>query len=172
MAEADWQALGNFICKFKLMEARMDFIQFTVAGERRRYYLKRPGRRIGLGKQKGINFFAPKHSLMKTVEYGYFDDILIGNFMKTQLINMTLYPNFTPYISKFGGNAKVYTRSQLVRCQVHYFWLSPRAYLTHKRRRWVYYWKPVFRMLFGILDTIKAVGRRMRGLPPLPKTLR
>jgi hypothetical protein len=49
---------------------------------------------------------------MTTAEYGYLDDLLIGNFMKVRLINTTLYPRFTPLVAKVGGNAKVYTRAQ------------------------------------------------------------
>ena len=45
------------------------------------------------------------HSLMQTIRYGYFDDLLIGNFMKTELINFQLYPQFSPCIAKYGGNA-------------------------------------------------------------------
>ena len=30
--------------------------------------------------------------------------MLIGNFMKTKLINCDMYPNFSPYVAKYGDN--------------------------------------------------------------------
>ena len=48
------------------------------------------------------------------MEYGYFDDLLIGNFMKVRLVNTKLYPQFTPLVAKIGGNAKVYTRDSTI----------------------------------------------------------
>ncbi len=47
-----------------------------------------------------------KQSLLSTIEYGYFDDLLIGNFMKVQLVNTKLYPHFTPLMAKIEGNAR------------------------------------------------------------------
>ena len=42
---------------------------------------------------------------------GYFDDLLIGNFMRTELYNAALYPHLAPIVSKIGGNARVFTPS-------------------------------------------------------------
>ncbi len=64
---------------------------------------------------------------MEAVATGYFDDLLIGNFMKTKLVNIKLYPHFSPRIAKYGGNAKIYTRKALRLFYWHYFRRSPRA---------------------------------------------
>ncbi len=69
---------------------------------------------------------------MATVQEGYFDDLLIGNFMKAQLFNMALYPHFTPIVGKLGGGAKVFTSADWRRFRRHFFRLSPAAYVTYR----------------------------------------
>jgi len=171
MSKGDWEALERFIRQFQLLKRHVDFIQFTVGGEGRTFYID-PWR-VRRGKnRRGIHFIAPRNSLMKAVEYGYFDDLLIGNFMKTQLINTDLYPYFTPIVAKLGGNAKVFTPRDLWRFHAHYFQLSPRAYIAHHlQMQWNYQWKPRLRGALrevGLLDTAKRTMRRALGLPALP----
>jgi len=165
MTEEEWQKLEAFVHKFTILETEVDFIGFTVGGESRTYYLKnksnpRPE------KQRGVNFLVPKNSLMETVKYGYFDDLLIGNFMKTQLINMRLYPKFSPYIAKFGGNAKVFARPQLIKFYFHYFKLSPIAFVrSDLQSLWTYKLKPAsWRMVrkLGIARAMKATTRWLK----------
>ncbi len=56
-------------------------------------------------KKPKIYFHSPRESLMKAVSHEIFDDLLIGNFMKTTLIDCDgLYPNFTPFVGKYGDN--------------------------------------------------------------------
>lgn len=64
---------------------------------------------------RGITFEVPRHSLMLAVEREVFDNLLIGNFMKTTLHGKwktksenCLYPDFSPYVGKYadGGGAK------------------------------------------------------------------
>ena len=63
----------------------------------------------------GITFEVPRHSLMIAVRSEIFDDLLIGNFMKTTLHGglRSLYPDFTPYIAKYGDNGRAFTRAEL-----------------------------------------------------------
>lgn len=171
MGEEDWQALERFVRKFRTLRRCLDFIGFTVAGESRVYRLSANGRG-----RRGVTFMAPRHSLMETVESGYFDDLLIGNFMKTHLSHLSLYPDFTPLIAKFGGNAKVYTRWQLLACRLHYFRLSPLAYARYRIQvAWLRRWKPRARAwlhALGALETLKRWTRRIRGgFPPAPMEL-
>ena len=52
-----------------------------------------------------IIFEVPRNSLMTAIRYEIFDDLLIGNFMKTTLINMiSLSYDFTPYVTKYSDN--------------------------------------------------------------------
>ena len=51
---------------------------------------------------------------MKAVSNEIFDDLLIGNFMKTTLIDCdSLYPDFTPYVAKYGDNGMAKSRQEL-----------------------------------------------------------
>jgi len=68
--------------------------------------------------KKGITFEAPRHSLMVAVEYEIFDDMLIGNFMKTTLHGKWgksgLYPDFTPFVAKYADNGRAKTQEELI----------------------------------------------------------
>ncbi len=111
----------------------------------------------------------PRRSLMETVEYGYFDDLLIGNFMKTISVNMTLYPYFTPLIAKVGGSAKVYTTANYHRFLKRYFWRNPLGMASY----WVEGWTdrsamPWFKGLadrLGVKAPLKRLYRRILGDP-------
>jgi hypothetical protein len=67
--------------------------------------------------QRGVTFESPRHSLMATIRYRIFDDLLVGNFMKATLHgrwpSSGLYPDFTPYISKYADNGNARTKSEL-----------------------------------------------------------
>ena len=108
--------------KFQLIKRHIDFVEFQVGGETRRIPINRHG---DAANARGIVFQVPKESLLATVEYGYLDDLLIGNFMKVRLVNSRFYPRFTPLVAKVGGNAKVYTRGQYYRFLWHYFRRNP-----------------------------------------------
>ena len=73
-----------------------------------------------------LKFSVPKNSLLKAVRKEIFDDLLIGNFMKTQIINgQSLYdPDFTLTVAKYSDNGRVKTQDELKK----YF-----NYYNHKR---------------------------------------
>jgi hypothetical protein len=74
----------------------------------------------------GITFAVPRASLMAAVEYQIFDDLLIGNFMRTTLHGgAKLYPNFTPFVAKYSDNGKVNTKQELRRYFLEYFRRAP-----------------------------------------------
>ncbi|XXF78680.1 MBL fold metallo-hydrolase [Myxococcaceae bacterium GXIMD 01537] len=66
---------------------------------------------------KGITFEVPRNSLMTAVRYQVFDDLLIGNFMKTTLHGDfgqgRLYPDFSPYVAKYADNGRARTPNEL-----------------------------------------------------------
>lgn len=121
----DWTKVEKFFKGFETLRHVIDFIEIKVAGEVRTFYTAPTDSIRSKSKMRGIRFIVPRYSLMETVKWGYFDDLLIGNFMKTQLINTTLYPDFSPRIAKYGGNAKVYTNQQLRRFYWHYVRRNP-----------------------------------------------
>jgi hypothetical protein len=118
LSPEDWSAVDAFFRRFELLRRHMDYVDVTVGGEKRRIP-------IGSGWRRGAGFIVPKQSLMQAVSSGFFDDLLIGNFMKVSLSNMRLYPYFTPLVAKVGGNAKVYTRAQYARFLGRYFRRNP-----------------------------------------------
>lgn len=65
-------------------------------------------------KKEGIKFETPRNSLIHAIKNNIFDDILIGNFTKIQLIDVdSLYPDFTPYVAKYGDNGGARSKDQL-----------------------------------------------------------
>jgi len=57
---------------------------------------------------RGITFEVPRNSLLTCIKYEIFDDILIGNYMKTTLHGKWpesgLYPDFSTYVAKYADN--------------------------------------------------------------------
>ncbi len=77
----------------------LSFVNFRVGGKD--HYIDLNGTR-----NKGITFEVPRGSLMSAVQYKIFDDLFIGNFMKTTLHNMrSLYEqDFNFYLTKYADN--------------------------------------------------------------------
>lgn len=169
LTEEEWRKVEAFVHKFELIRRHLDFLEFQVGGEARRIMVN-PG--AAGPKARGIVFQAPKDSLLITVEYGYLDDLLIGNFMKTRLVNIKLYPRFTPLVAKVGGNAKVYTKAQYRRFLLRYIKRDPVGVLTYK---WQIEWDQVilpalrtFSESLGIKRPLKYLYRRWLGDPVTP----
>ncbi len=87
-----------------------DFIRLRVGG--RDHTLS-----VGRGTRRGITFEAPRRSLMTAIDAEVFDDLLIGNFMKTTLHGGVsrggLYPDFTPYVAKYADNGGARSEQEL-----------------------------------------------------------
>jgi hypothetical protein len=165
MSAEDWRQLERFVLQFETLRPKLDFVEFVVGGETRRFYFSEAGRRRRPQRQRGLVFEVPRNSLMDTVTYGFFDDLLIGNFMRTRLVNMTLYPDFSPRIAKYGGNAKVYKLAELREFYWHYFRESPRGFVAHQIETMMQYYviptaKDLLRRI-GLFDTAKASYRRL-----------
>jgi len=77
--------------------------------------------------RRGVTFEAPRRSLVTALQYEVFDDLLIGNFMKTTLHGKWpesgLHPEFSPYVAKYADNGRARTTEEL------------RAYFAEYRRR-------------------------------------
>jgi hypothetical protein len=164
--DAEWDRVAAFMRRFRLIRRYVDFVEFQVGGEARRIPLNS---RANAHNARGIVFMVPKQSLLTTVEYGYFDDLLIGNFMKTRLVNTRLYPRFTPLVAKVGGNAKVYTRGEYYRFLWRYFRRNPIGLLTFWAQiEWDQIILPGFRAIserLGVKAPLKYLYRRWLGDP-------
>ena len=80
----------------------------------------------------GITFEVPRGSLMTCVKYEIFDDLLIGNFMKTTLHGVdSLYPWFTPAVAKYADNGRAKTKAELRSYFVEYLRRDPKGFLMH-----------------------------------------
>ena len=88
------------------------------------------------GFKKGVMFEVPSTSLMKAVRYEIFEDLLIGNFMKTTLVGKwpaaRLYPDFTPYVAKYADNGLAKSPEELDEYFRQYRKRATIEYLRHQ----------------------------------------
>ena len=168
LSDTEWNRLAEFVAKYETLRRHFDYLDFIVGGERRRIWIVPEAKRKDEARLRGIGFHVPKNSLMATAEYGFFDDILIGNFMRTELHNAALYPHFTPLIAKLGGAAKVYTNAERRRFNRRYFRRNPLGYLEWHFGQYraafldhVRWWSE----RFGLKQPLKIIYRRMIGDP-------
>jgi hypothetical protein len=77
----------------------------------------------------------PRNSLMTAIEYEIFDDLLIGNFIKTTLHgnweSESLHPHFTPHVAKYADNGRAKTRGEVDAYFAAYRSRAPMAFLSH-----------------------------------------
>lgn len=89
----------------------LDFVNFRVGGRDHVVQLNKDVYK------RGVTFEAPRRSLMSAVGYEIFDDLLIGNFMKTTLHGpwpaSRLYPDFSPYVAKYADNGLAKSEEEL-----------------------------------------------------------
>jgi len=96
---------------------------------------------VGRGTRRGLTFEAPRHSLMKAIDARTFDDLLIGNFVRTTVhgprtARSPLYPNFTPYVTKYADNGDARTRDELHAYFAAYRRRAPLEYFRHAVQAW------------------------------------
>jgi hypothetical protein len=105
---ADLTEIDAYFRKFDHLRRRFEFINLRVGGRDNFVSLGGPNGR-------GITFETPRGSLMTAVTYEIFDDLLIGNFTRTTLHGSvrSLYPDFTPYVAKYGDNGRAFTDDEL-----------------------------------------------------------
>ena len=89
----------------------LDFVCVRVGGKD--HIVELAGKKFN----RGLTFEVPRNSLMIAVRYQVFDDLLIGNFMKTTFhgdwAKPCLYPDFSPYVAKYADNGGARTRAEL-----------------------------------------------------------
>jgi hypothetical protein len=114
----DKAVLADYFLRKEALREKIGFLRFNVGGKQHTIGLNGPS-------HVGITFAVPRNSLMTAVTYRVFDDLLIGNFMKTTLHGMpSLYaPNFNFFVAKYGDNGGAESKAAL------------RSYLAEYRRR-------------------------------------
>jgi hypothetical protein len=125
----EFETVRNYFQAFHHLGTFLDFVNVRVGGQDHEIAFRKRGFR------RGITFEVPRASLMDAVQYQVFDDLLIGNFMKTTLHGRwpqtQLYPHFTPYVTKYGDNGGARTRSELRSYFLDYLRRAPLATLHH-----------------------------------------
>jgi hypothetical protein len=147
LTEPEWATLTRFFTEIEILRPNLDAVDIGVAGETRRIWIDPIARTKPEDRLRVIIFRAAAHSLMAAVKLGYFDAILIGNFMTTELRNTTLYPHFSPIVAKLAGASGVRTFKAWRKFRWRYFRRNPIGYLewhameklaavTDTARRW------------------------------------
>lgn len=124
----DKTAVRTYFQRIETLHKTLDFVTLRVGGEDTTIAL-----RSGSGFRRGIIFEVPRKSLMDAVSWQIFDDLLIGNFMKTTLVGIKgLYPGFTPYVSRYSDNGLVRTPAEVTAYMALYRRRNPLAFLKHE----------------------------------------
>lgn len=115
LADDEAREVEEYVRENQHVSETLGFVTFRVGGRDHRIALGGPA-------GKGITFEVPRGSLLTAVRYQVFDDLLIGNFMRTTLHGdfgpTRLYPDFSPYVAKYGDNGRARSPDALRR----YFW--------------------------------------------------
>jgi len=116
LSKDDVALATDYFNSFSHIKNIVRFVNLRVG--RRDNVIELCGRKL----DKGVTFEVPRQSLMTAITCEVFDDILIGNFAKTILhgrwerhvsCSSPLYPDFTPYIAKYGDNGRAKSEDRL-----------------------------------------------------------
>jgi hypothetical protein len=122
----DKAKITAYFQSFDHVKNQFRFVRITVGGKT---HIIDMNSRV---RDRGITFEAPRHSLMLAIEQEIFDDMLIGNFMKTTLHGghgkRPLYPDFTPFVAKYGDNGRAKNYQELEAYFAEYRKRSPIDY--------------------------------------------
>ena len=157
LSDEEWSSLTGFFHSMQILRPYVDYLEFAVGGESRRIWINDAAKGKAEAKLRGIAFHAPARSLMNTVKLGYFDAILIGNFMTAELRNVTLYPHFTPIVAKLAGASGVKTFKEWRQFRWRYFRRNPVGYLEWHFAEW----------LAGVSDVARYWADRLHIKRPL-----
>jgi hypothetical protein len=105
---SDLAEITEYFRRKDLVRDRFSFINFRVGG--RDNFVQLDGKN-----GCGITFEVPRNSLMTAIKYEIFDDLLIGNFMKTTFHKIrSLYDgDFSFAVAKYGDNGRVNSYQEL-----------------------------------------------------------
>ena len=130
LEKEDVQKLNNYFRSIETLRPVVDFISFRVGGQDHMIELATRGFKTG------VRFEVPRNSLMQVICYECFDDLLIGNFMRTCLIGnwskYKLYPDFTPYVAKYADNGRAKTDQELKLYFLEYQERAPSGFWKHR----------------------------------------
>ena len=129
LTREDMVKIRNYFIARETLRKHFGFIEVAAGGSQVTVDLNRAKPDVGL------HFECPRNSLMTCIESELFDDLLIGNYMRTTLYNTEgLYPHFTPYVAKYADNGGAKTMRELGMYFNHYFMRDP---IAHTLRHFV-----------------------------------
>ena len=127
--EGDYEKVKAYFQAIHHFSEYIDYVNVRVGGEDNVVQLSEKNF------DRGIVFELPRKSLMQAVRWQIFDDLLIGNFMKTTMVGQwpksRLYPDFTPYISKYADNGLAKSKEELELYFKEYRRRAPLDYIRH-----------------------------------------
>lgn len=126
----DVAKVNSYFRSVEHLERHFDFINVRVGGRDNVVSLSKRGF------HRGFTFEVPRTSLIVAIENEIFDDLLIGNFMKTTVHGGDgLYPDFTPYVAKCADNGGAKSRQELRHYFREYMRRAPFEYLRDRFER-------------------------------------
>ena len=150
----DQKTILNYFNKFDHIKKKFGFINFKIGNKDFTIKLS--------NKKEGIQFETPRNSLIFAIKNNIFDDILIGNFMKTKLINVpSLYPDFTPYISKYGDNGLARTDEELKKYFDYYRFISANYWLDYLKIKTENIIRPKIEKYRNIYFAVRKIKRKL-----------
>jgi len=129
---ADMEKIRNYFQSIQHLKEVFSHITMRVGGQDTVVDLG------GTAKRKALMFEVPRQSLMEAIEGQVFDDLLIGNFMKTTCVgdwgraNKSLYPDFSPYVAKYADNGGARTMEELQTYFAEYRRRDPFGFVKHR----------------------------------------
>jgi hypothetical protein len=155
LEKSEFPKIADYFKSIKHLSDHFDYLNFRVGKRDNIVELSR--RKFN----RAITFEVPRNSLVTAIRYRIFDDLLIGNFMRTTLHGRFgktgLYPDFTPYVAKYADNGGARSREELREYFEQYRQRAPISFLkglveAHAR--------DVIRYTFDIDSRIYGVARR------------
>jgi hypothetical protein len=129
---ADVEVIRDYFDGFDLLADVVDTITFRVGGVDHEFD-------VGRGTGRAIRFDVPRTSLVNTARWRIFDDLLIGNFMRTTLFGdwptKSLRPDFTSRVAKYSDNGLAHTQAEVDRYLAEYRRRSHRDHLEYEMHR-------------------------------------
>jgi hypothetical protein len=133
LADDELELVRSYFAKQQALAEYLDAIEFVVGGR---------GHEIGLGTATGrtVTFEVPAGSLIASARWEIFDDLLIGNFMRTTLHGdwptHSLRPYFTATLAKYGDNGLAHTHTEVEHYIGEYRRRSRRDTIGYELDRW------------------------------------
>lgn len=129
----DKKALKDYFARLTILRGELDAVIFSVGGRDYAVDIRQPeDTKTG----RTATFAVPRYSLMQAVRHQVFDDLLIGNFMRTTLHGSWggsyLYPRFNPLVPKYADNGGARTPEELESYFAQYRARAPFEFLRHR----------------------------------------